>query len=771
VQTGRWSDNGDGTITYTPDPDWNGVDSYTYTVSDGTDTDTGTVTITVLAVNDAPVAVVDNAVVAEDGSVAIDPIANDTDTEGDLLGLVSFGQGGNGAVTDNGDGTVTYTPDPDWNGTDSFTYIVGDGALTDTGTVWVVVTPVNDAPVAVDDTDSIIEDGVSTVDVLANDIDVDGDTLTVTSVTQGANGSVVDNGDGTLTYTPDLDFNGLDSYTYTVSDGLLTDTATVTISVGADNDAPVAVDDADTIAEDGSSTLDVLANDTDVDGDILAVTSITQGANGTVVDNGDGTLTYTPDADWNGVDSYTYTVSDGFLTDTATVTITVTPVNDFPVAVDDAGTLDEDTFLTLDLVANDTDVDGDTLVIVAVTQPANGSVVDNGDGTVTYTPDPDWNGVDTFSYTVTDGALTAGATVTMTVTAVNDAPVGGADADVIAEDGSSTIPVLGNDTDVENDPLTVVAVTQGANGTVTDNGDGTITYTPDPDWNGTDSYTYTVSDGSLTDTVTVTVTVLAVNDAPVAVDDADTILEDGSSTVDVLANDTDVENDPLTVVSVTQGANGSVTDNGDGTITYTPDPDWNGVDSYTYTVSDGELTDTATVTVTVTAVNDAPVAVDDADSILEDGVSTLDVLVNDYDVDGTPVVTGVTQGANGSVVDNGDGTVTYTPAADWNGVDSYTYTVSDGELTDTATVTVTVTAVNDAPVAVDDADTILEDGSSTVDVLANDTDVENDPLTVVSVTQGANGSVTDNGDGTSPTPPTRTGTVSTSTRTRCRMVR
>jgi uncharacterized delta-60 repeat protein/CSLREA domain-containing protein len=741
-------DNGDGTITYTPAADWNGVDSYTYTVSDGTDTDTGTVTITVLAVNDAPVAVVDNAVVAEDGSVAIDPIANDTDTEGDLLGLVSFGQGGNGAVTDNGDGTLTYTPDPDWNGTDSFTYIVGDGALTDTGTVWVVVTPVNDAPVAVDDTDSIIEDGVSTVDVLANDIDVDGDTLTVTSVTQGANGSVVDNGDGTLTYTPDLDFNGLDSYTYTVSDGLLTDTATVTISVGADNDAPVAVDDADTIAEDGSSILDVLANDTDVDGDILAVTSITQGANGTVVDNGDGTLTYTPDADWNGVDSYTYTVSDGFLTDTATVTITVTPVNDFPVAADDAGTLDEDTFLTLDLVANDTDVDGDTLVIVAVTQPANGSVVDNGDGTVTYTPDPDWNGVDTFSYTVTDGALTAGATVTMTVTAVNDAPVGGADADVIAEDGSSTIPVLGNDTDVENDPLTVVAVTQGANGTVTDNGDGTITYTPDPDWNGVDTYTYTVSDGELTDTATVTVTVTAVNDAPVAVDDADTILEDGSSTVDVLANDTDVENDPLTVVSVTQGANGSVTDNGDGTITYTPDPDWNGVDSYTYTVSDGELTDTATVTVTVTAVNDAPVAVDDADSILEDGVSTLDVLVNDYDVDGTPVVTGVTQGANGSVVDNGDGTVTYTPAADWNGVDSYTYTVSDGELTDTATVTVTVTAVNDAPVAVDDADTILEDGSSTVDVLANDTDVENDPLTVVSVTQGANGSVTDNGDGT-----------------------
>jgi large repetitive protein len=159
---------------------------------------------------------------------------------------------------------------------------------------------------------------------------------------------------------------------------------------------------------------------------------------------------------------------------------------------------------------------------------------------------------------VTDGVLTDVGTVTITVTAVNDAPVAGDDADSIAEDGSSTVDVLANDSDVENDPLTVVSVTQGANGTVVDNGDGTVTYTPDPDWNGVDFYTYTVSDGALTDTATVTVTVTAVNDAPVAVDDADTILEDGSSTVDVLANDTDVENDPLTVVSVTQGANGSV---------------------------------------------------------------------------------------------------------------------------------------------------------------------------------------------------------------------
>ena len=742
-------DNGDGTVTYTPNPDWNGIDSYTYTVSDGADSDTAVVTVAVGAVNDAPVAVDDSDAISEDGSSTVDVLANDSDVEGDTLTVQSVSQGANGSVVDNGDGTVTYTPNPDWNGSDSYTYIVTDGLLTDTAMVWVTVVAVNDAPVTVDDGDGIPEDGSSTVDVLANDSDVDGDTLIVQSVTQGSNGSVVVNGDGTVTYTPDPNWNGVDSYTYTVTDGALTDTATVTVTVGAVNDAPLAVDDSDGILEDASSTVDVLANDSDVEGDTLTVQSVTQGVNGSVVDNGDGTITYSPAADWNGVDSYAYTVTDGISTDTATVWVTVVAVNDAPVAVDDSDSISEDGSSTVDVLANDSDVEGDTLTIQSVTQGSNGTVVDNGDGTVTYTPDPDWNGVDTFTYTVSDGALTDTTMVTVTVAAVNDAPVAVDDSDSIAEDGSSTVNVLANDSDVEGDTLTMQSVTQGSNGSVVDNGDGTVTYTPNPDWNGVDTFTYTVSDGALTDTAMVTVTVTAVNDAPVAVDDSDGILEDGSSTVDVLANDSDVEGDTLTIQSVTQGSNGSVVDNGDGTVTYAPAPGWNGADSYTYTVSDGALTDTATVTVAVGAVNDPPVAFDDSDSISEDGTSTVDVLANDSDVEGdTLTIQSVTQGANGSVVDNGDGTVTYTPNPDWNGVDTFTYTVSDGALTDTATVTVTVTAVNDAPVAVDDLDSIAEDGSSTVDVLANDSDVEGDTLTIQSVTQGASGSVVDNGDGT-----------------------
>ena len=338
---------------------------------------------------------------------------------------------------------------------------LGGGSYGSTSEFSAAVT-VNSPPVAVDDSDTTNEDSGVSIDVVANDTDAEGDTLSVQSVTQGSNGSVVDNGDGTVTYTPDPNWNGVDTFSYTVSDGRGgTDTATVTVTVTAVNDAPVATDDADSIGEDGSSSVDVLANDSDVDGDTLSVQSVTQGVNGSVVDNGDGTVTYTPDPDWSGVDSYEYTVTDGALTDTATVTVTVAAVNDPPVAVDDNTGTSEDTPLTGSPLFNDSDVDGDTLTIQSVTQGANGSVVDNGDGTLTYTPDPDWNGTDSFTYTVTDGAATDVATVWVVVSPVNDAPVAVDDSDAIAEDGSSTVNVLANDSDIEGDTLSVVVGDSG----------------------------------------------------------------------------------------------------------------------------------------------------------------------------------------------------------------------------------------------------------------------------------------------------------------------
>ena len=224
-----------------------------------------------------------------------------------------------------------------------------------------------------------------------------------------------------VSYTPAANFAGTDTFTYTIADAAgATDTATVTVTVtNVNNDAPDAVNDAATVAEDsGANPITVLANDTDPDpADTRTITAITQPANGTVAITGGGTgLTYTPAANFAGTNTFTYTITDAAgATDTATVTVTVTPVNDPPVAVDDAATVAEDsTNNAITVLANDTDPDtGTTLTITAVTQPANGTVAITGGGTgLTYTPNANFTGTDTFTYTITDGAL---ATDTATV--------------------------------------------------------------------------------------------------------------------------------------------------------------------------------------------------------------------------------------------------------------------------------------------------------------------------------------------------------------------
>jgi hypothetical protein len=484
--------------------------------------------------NTFPDAMNDSATIAEDsGSNAINVLANDIDVDGDTLTISSNTNGSNGTVAITEGGTsVTYTPNANFSGTDSFIYTVSDGrGGTDTATVNVTVTSVNDPPVANDDSASVAEDsGANTLNVRANDTDPDGNTLSVTVVTQGTNGTVAITGSGTgVSYTPATNFNGSDSFTYTISDGNGgTDTATVNVTVTSVNDAPDAVNDETTVAEDSSANaVNVLSNDTDADGDTLSITAKTNGTNGTVTITGGGTgVTYTPNANFNGLDSFTYTVSDGNGgTDTASVNVTITSINDNPDAVDDAATVAEDSGAnSLNVVANDTDSDGDTLSITAKTNGTNGTVTITGGGTgVTYTPNANFNGSDSFTYTISDGnGGTDTATVNITVTSVNDAPDAVNDSATVDEDsGANALSVLANDSILPDtgETLSITAKTNGANGTVVITGGGTgLTYTPAAGYVGSDSFTYTISDGNGgSDTATVSVTVNPANDAPVFV--------------------------------------------------------------------------------------------------------------------------------------------------------------------------------------------------------------------------------------------------------------
>ncbi|MCM8857219.1 MAG: retention module-containing protein, partial [Candidatus Thiodiazotropha sp.] len=488
-----------GNPIYTPNLNFNGTDAFTYTIDDGNGgTDTATVTVTVGGVNDAPVAVDDAVGTNEDVPVTIDVLPNDSDPDGDTLTVTSVTQGTSGTVTiDPVSGNPIYTPNLNFNGTDTFTYTIDDGnGGTDTATVTVTVGSVNDAPVAVDDTVGTNEDVPVTVAVLPNDSDPDGDTLTVTSVTQGTNGAVaIDPVSGNPIYTPNPNFNGTDTFTYTIDDGNGgTDTATVTVTVGGVNDAPVAVDDAVGTNEDVPVTIDVLPNDSDPDGDTLTVTSVTQGANGSVaIDPVSGNPIYTPNLNFNGTDTFTYTIDDGNGgTDTATVTVTVGGLNDTPIAVDDTVNTIEDNPITVDVLPNDSDPDGDTLTVTSVTQGTNGSVaIDPVSGNPIYTPNLNFNGTDTFTYTIDDGnGGTDTATVTVTVGGVNDTPIAVDDTVNTTEDNPITVDVLPNDSDPDGDTLTVTSVTQGTNGSVAiDPVSGNPIYTPNLNFNGTDTFT------------------------------------------------------------------------------------------------------------------------------------------------------------------------------------------------------------------------------------------------------------------------------------------
>lgn len=236
---------------------------------------------------------------------------------------------------------------------------------------------------------------------------------------------------------------------------------------------------SESTAEDTALTLDLLAQASDVEGSTLTVNIVTGPAHGTLVENADGSFTYTPHADYNGGDSFTYRVNDGELDSAlATVSLTVTPVNDAPVAGDASINTQEDQILTGNLLSYGIDVDGDSLSAVVVNAPAHGTLVLHADGSFTYTPHADYNGSDSFTYRLSDGTLDSNlATVTLTVAAVNDAPVAYAlISGPVPEDGVLQINLLSNTTDVDGDTLTAHIAAAPQHGHLTVNADGSVSY-------------------------------------------------------------------------------------------------------------------------------------------------------------------------------------------------------------------------------------------------------------------------------------------------------
>jgi large repetitive protein len=711
----------------------------------------------------APVAANDTAFVAEDSVVDVNVLANDTDADGGTLTIFDFTPPANGAVsvvTVAGVQRLRYDSNLNFYGSDSFTYRAYDGANTsNTATVTVTVTEVNDQPTADQESGTTNEDTPVDFDfnfLLTGDSpgpNESGQTLTITSVTQGAGGTAT-LGASAITFTPSPNYNGPAHFFYTVTDNGTTNgnpdpktrTARVNVTVSSVNDAPVAEDDSYTVNEDTVLTVaapGVLGNDTDESAAAMSATKTSNPAGGVVTLNSNGSFTFTPNANVNGTQSFTYTVFDGTLTsNTATVTITVVAVNDPPSATADARTTPEDVPLTLtssNLTANDSKGPANegtqTLTVTAVSAPENGTV-SLVDGTATFTPAADFHGTARFTYTVTDNGTTNGVAdpksastqVVITVTDVNDVPTAAADEKTTNEDTAVSFPagdLLVNDSpgpfNESAQTLTLTAVGSDVDGTVSLVGE-TITFTPDPDFFGAASFGYTIVDNGTSNgaadpkqaTGTVTVNVTGQSDGPpVVYDDSETTPEDTTLNASVPPA-TDPDGEPVTYAVVT-GITG-LTFNANGSYSYAPASNAHGTVSFTYKASDGIFdSNVATVTIIVTPVNDAPAAVADSYSTAEDTplsvTAATGVLVNDSDIESSPLSAVLEFGPDhGTLTLNANGSLSYTPAANYNGSDSFTYRASDGNLTsNVATVTVTVTAVNDAPVAQDDAKSTAED--------------------------------------------------------------
>ncbi|MEM1038031.1 MAG: tandem-95 repeat protein, partial [Pseudomonadota bacterium] len=873
-----------------------------------------TTSISVVGVNDDPVAVDDTASVDEDSFVILSDtllLSNDLDGDMDTLTLTAVQGAVNGTVSLNPDNDAVFTPDPEYFGPASFSYTVDDGnGGMSIGLVTLTVNSVNDLPVLDLDTNTggadfaaaYIEDGPAAPVVDPSVLITDSDTITlegaVVSLANGQIGDVLrvaplpigisvfpanpmaltDAGPLTLTLSGTASLaeyqTALQAITFEtesdtpptlvrtveirVDDGFdMSNMATTLISVTPANDAPVAVTDIDLPATEDMvqvfTPADLLGNDFDPDGDAISLVSVGNAVNGAVVLNGDGTVSFTPDADFFGAASFDYTIEDpSNEQSTITANLLIASVND--IAVVDLDTVSGGTGFSTDYTENDpgvvlvgatsiADVDdtdmeqvtftlsngfaGDVLEVGGLPAGISASVVPAtplaGAGNVTVTlsgtasiadyeaamaavtyrsvSDNPSTAPRTITIVVNDGDDDANTTVTtVNVIAVNDDPVLTADGPFSTNEDEALVlapaALLFNDTDPENDTLTLASVQAPVNGTVAINGLGNVVFTPDTNYSGPAEFTYTVTDGNGgTATATATIDVVSVNDVPQVDLDTDTggtsyvtaYMEGavGTPVADATVALFDVESgtlDGATLVlnnghpgdvlevgalplgithTITPSAalvvSGPVTVQLAGTasladyelalqaVIYRSTSDNPSTDPRTVsvTVNDGEDDSAvATTTVLVSGVNDAPTANDDGPfTITEDQSFTLSatgLLFNDTDPEDDPrTIVSVQDAVNGTVVLNGDNTVTFTPGADYFGPASFTYTVEDpSNAQDTATVNLIVDPVNDAPEVDLDA-ALTGTGFSTVYNEGDTAILVTDPTVAVSDVDGS----------------------------------
>jgi hypothetical protein len=627
-------------------------------------------------------------------------------------------------------GNIVYTPTTDYTGTDSFTVAFSDGTVTVNKTIAVTVADsINNTPVpTIATTLTTNEDTAGTMTFSVSD--ADNDTITTTIKTDGSNGSASISGT-TITYTPNANYHGSDTFVVNFTDGTANVEKTVNVTVNSVNDNPAITLASSTITTDEDNAGSTTFSYTDIDGDTVNATVKTNATNGSATISGT-TITYTPNANYHGSDSFVINFSDGVADIEKTISVTVNSVNDNPVINLSATSITTNEDTAGNVTYTYTDIDGNTVSATIKTNGSNGSATISGT-TITYTPNANYNGNDSIVVTFTDGAgYTNDVTIPVTVNSVNDLPTITMNTTITTnEDTNGTLSF--SVTDIDGDSVTNSVSTNASNGTIniTNN---TINYKPNENYNGTDTFTMSFVDtnGGVVQKV-VTVNITAINDTPVITMDTNaTINED--TTANFVFSATDVDGDSISATIVNAPTDGNATINGT-TITYTPNANYYGSDSFDVRFSDGVVNVDKNITVTITSVNDLPtITISDVLSVNKNDSATIEYTIADVETNATIAMT--TLPTNGQAVLN-DSNITYTPTTDYTGNDSLVLTItdSDGGIT-TKTISIKVLSIST---------TTDEDGNTNIGIAFKDDNGDDVTFTTISALEDINQTVSATG--------------------------
>jgi len=620
----------------------------------------------------------------------------------------------------------------------------------------------NHAPIATNDKAKTNEDASVNINVLANDTDADQDPLHVAKIAkQPINGTVFINPDDTISYTPELHFSGKDNFIYGIFDSRGGNAnGTVSVNVNHVNHIPKAVDGTNVLTNEDTpisivlkgTDQDILNKETTVP---LTFSIVSAPTSGTVlsispINSTSARLTYTPNLHFHGSDKFTFKVNDGLAdsTNIATVPLTVNHVNHAPTTTDTA--VITRAGIPLNIILTGSDVDKDPLTFSVVTGPASGTVssispINSTSASLTYTPaNTTFTGRDPLTFRASDGSGgVSDATVHITVNPANFAPTVNDQSITTTKNKSVNFTLTG--TDADKDPLSFVGISGPNNGFIgLDSSTGLVKYTPLRGFHGSDNFTFAADDGkelSSPAMVKITVNDDASNDPPKAVSERVSTLENKPVNVDVLANDVDPNNDPLTVKNILGPQNGAAIINSiNNTITYTPNKNFFGVDAFYYNVTDGRggISEAQTI-VDVSHVDSLPV-VSDSTAFVNTPNKPIDIILKGTDLDNDPLTFSVVSNpSNGGTlsdihpINSTSAVLTYTPKTDFTGTDTFTYKANDGTVDSSNVGTITV-HINALPVAVDYKATTNLGTPVNINVLANDTDPDsNDHLTITSI--------------------------------------